>query len=354
MKVALANRICGVGAALALVCSGALAQSRDTISIVGSSTVYPFAALVAERFGKSNKGATPTVESTGTGGGMKLFCGGVGAGHPDITNASRRITKAEFEECQANGVKGIIEVQIGFDGIVFAKSIEGQPLHLTTRDIYLALAKQVPVASDNKLIPNPNKTWRDVNPALPNTRIEVLGPPPTSGTRDAFVELAMESGCSSFAWIKALKQTSEAQFKGTCHTLREDGAFVEAGENDNLIVQKLAANPDAVGIFGFSYLEQNRDKVQGSTINGVAPTFDNIANKSYPVSRPLFIYVKKAHIGVVPGIEGYLAEFTSEKAWGDDGYLTDKGLIPMPAPLRKTMAATAANKVVMSGSAELR
>lgn len=356
MKATLRNSICGlsVGAALALAGTGAFAQSRDTISIVGSSTVYPFATVVAERFGKANNGATPKVESTGTGGGLKLFCGGVGTGHPDIANASRQIKKAEFDECQANGVKEIIEVQIGFDGIVVAKSLKGAPLQLTTKDIYLALAKGIPAKYGPKLVPNPNKTWKDVNPALPDTKIEVLGPPPTSGTRDAFVELAMESGCTSFEWIKDLKKVNEAEYKSICHTLREDGGYVEAGENDNLIVQKLAANPNALGVFGFSFLEQNSDKVQGTIINGVAPTFDNIANKSYAVSRPLFIYVKKAHIGVVPGIEGYLAEFTSEKAWGDDGYLAEKGMIPMPAPLRATMAAKAANKVVMGGSAGLK
>ncbi len=352
MKTILRNTICGlsVGAVLTLAGAEALAQSRDYISVVGSSTVYPFSTVVAERFGKAAGGVTPKIESTGTGGGFKLFCGGVGTGHPDIANASRQMKKAEFDECQANGVKDIIEVQIGFDGIVLANSINAAPMQLAPKDIFLALAKGIPAKYGPKLVPNPNKTWKDVNPALPDTKIEVLGPPPTSGTRDAFVELAMEAGCSSFEWIKDLKKVNEAEYKNICHTLREDGAFVEAGENDNLIVQKLAANPKAVGIFGFSFLEQNSDKVHGAVINGVAPSFEAIASKTYPVSRPLFMYAKKAHIGVVPNMQGFLAEFTSEKAWGEDGYLAEKGMIPMPEPLRKQVAASVAAQAVMSGA----
>lgn len=352
MKTTLRNTVCGlsIGAVLTLVGANALAQSRDYISVVGSSTVYPFSTVVAERFGKAAGGATPKIESTGTGGGFKLFCGGVGTGHPDIANASRQIKKAEFDACQANGVKDIIEVQIGFDGIVLANSVNTAPMQLTPKDIFLALAKGIPAKYGPKLVPNPNKTWKDVNPALPDTKIEVLGPPPTSGTRDAFVELAMEAGCSSFEWIKDLKKVNEAEYKNICHTLREDGAFVEAGENDNLIVQKLAANPKAVGIFGFSFLEQNSDKVHGAVINGVAPSFEAIASKTYPVSRPLFMYAKKAHIGVVPNMQGFLAEFTSEKAWGDNGYLADKGMIPMPEPMRKQVAASVAAQAAMSGA----
>jgi phosphate transport system substrate-binding protein len=352
VKTILRNTICGlsVGAVLTLAGAEALAQSRDYISVVGSSTVYPFSTVVAERFGKAAGGVTPKIESTGTGGGFKLFCGGVGTGHPDIANASRQMKKAEFDECQANGVKDIIEVQIGFDGIVLANSINAAPMQLAPKDIFLALAKGIPAKYGPKLVPNPNKTWKDVNPALPDTKIEVLGPPPTSGTRDAFVELAMEAGCSSFEWIKDLKKVDEALYKSHCHTLREDGAYVEAGENDNLIVQKLAANPKAVGIFGFSFLEQNSDKVHGAVINGVAPSFEAIASKKYPVSRPLFMYAKKAHIGVVPNMQGFLAEFTSEKAWGEDGYLAEKGMIPMPEPLRKQVAASVAAQAVMSGA----
>ena len=307
------------------------ASARDTIAIVGSSTVYPFATVVAEQFGKTTQFKTPKIESTGSGGGLKLFCAGVGVEHPDVTNASRRIKISECEMCKKNGVEDIIEVKIGYDGIVVANAKKSAPLKLTQKDIYLALAKEVPdPKGGEKLIPNPNKTWKDVNAALPAVKIEVLGPPPTSGTRDAFVELAMEPGAKTFAWIKDMKKKDKPRYKAICHTIREDGAYVEAGENDNLIVQKLVANPDALGVFGFSFLDQNTDKIQGSFIDGVGPTFESIANGSYPLSRPLFFYVKKAHIEVIPGTKEYLVEFTSEKAWGPDGYLAEKGMIPMP------------------------
>jgi len=313
-----------------MVASFGLANAaRDYINIVGSSTVYPFATVVAEQFGKSSSYKTPKIESTGSGGGFKLFCAGVGVEHPDITNASRAIKKSEFDTCVANGVKEVVEVKIGYDGIVLANSKKAAPLKLTRKDIFLALAKDVPDPSGaEKLVPNPYKTWQDVNPALPAKSIEVLGPPPTSGTRDAFVELAMEEGAKEFTWIKALKD--KKKFAAIAQTVREDGAYVEAGENDNLIVQKLEANPNAVGIFGFSFLDQNMDKLQGSFVDGVQPTFDAIADGEYPVSRPLFFYVKKAHADVIPGIKEYLQEFTSEKAWGPDGYLSEKGMIPMP------------------------
>ena len=317
---------------LFIIASFGLANAaRDYINIVGSSTVYPFATVVAEQFGKSTSFKTPKIESTGSGGGLKLFCAGVGVEHPDITNASRAIKKSEYDQCIANGVKEIVEVKIGYDGIVMANSKKTAPLKLTRKDIFLALAKDVPDPSGaEKLVPNPYKTWQDVNPALPAKSIEVLGPPPTSGTRDAFVELAMEGGAKIFDWIKAMGKTDKKKYKATCHTVREDGAYVEAGENDNLIVQKLEANPNAVGIFGFSFLDQNMDKLQGSFVDGVQPTFDAIADGQYPVSRPLFFYVKKAHAEVIPGMKEYLQEFTSEKAWGPDGYLTEKGMIPMP------------------------
>jgi phosphate transport system substrate-binding protein len=255
----------------------------------------------------------------------------VGVETPDITNASRAIKKSEYDTCMANGVKDIIEVKIGYDGIVLANSKKAAPLKLSRKDIFLALAKDVPDPNGgDKLVPNPYKTWKDVNPSLPAKSIEVLGPPPTSGTRDAFVELAMEGGAKSFGFIKAMKKTDKSKYKATCHTVREDGAYIEAGENDNLIVQKLEANPNALGIFGFSFLDQNMDKIQGSFVDGVQPEFDAIADGNYPVSRPLFFYVKKAHVEVIPGIKEYLKEFTSDKAWGPDGYLTEKGMIPMP------------------------
>lgn len=244
--------------------------------------------------------------------------------------------------CQKNGVKDIIEVKIGYDGIAIANSNKGRKLDISRKDLFLALAKDVPDPKGAKrLVANPYKTWRDVNRNLPNVKIEVLGPPPTSGTRDAFVELALEGGCKQFDWIKAMKKSDEKKYKSVCHTVREDGAYVEAGENDNLIVQKLVANPDALGVFGFSFLDQNSDKVQGSMIDGVSPEFETIADGSYPVSRPLFFYVKKAHVGTIPGMQEYLAEFTSERAWGEEGYLSERGLIPMPAAERKKYAQSA-------------
>jgi phosphate transport system substrate-binding protein len=325
----------GLAGVVFLVLQGtpAAAQSaRDYISIVGSSTVYPFATVVAEQFGKTSGFKTPKVESTGSGGGIKLFCSGVGVQYPDIVNSSRAIKPTELQTCAASGVKEVVEVKIGFDGIVLAESIKAPGLNVTLKDIYLALAKQVPdPKGGEKLVPNPYKTWKDVNPKLPAETIEVLGPPPTSGTRDAFVELAMEGGCKAFPWIKAVKDQDENKFKQICHTIREDGRFIEAGENDNLIVQKLKANPNAVGVFGYSFLEQNLDAVKGSLVDGVAPTFENIADGKYPISRPLFFYVKKAHIGAIPGIREYVNDFTSPKAMGEDGYLADKGLVPLPA-----------------------
>jgi phosphate transport system substrate-binding protein len=325
----------------AMVFGNALAQSgRDYIYIVGSSTVYPFATVVAERFGRGSEFKTPKVESTGSGGGLKLFCEGIGVDYPDVANSSRAIKGSEIKACGINGVDEIVEVKIGYDGIVIANSTSGISVALTRKDLFLALAKQVPGANSGDLIDNPNKTWRDVNANLPAQKIEVLGPPPTSGTRDAFVELAMEGGCSSIPWIKALKSSDGDRFTAICHTIREDGAFIEAGENDNLIVQKLEANPAAFGIFGFSFLDQNAEKVKGASIDGSEPTFDAIADGSYPVSRPLYFYVKKAHVDVIPGLRAYLREFTSDRAWGEEGYLSERGLIPMPTDERSAVAAT--------------
>jgi phosphate transport system substrate-binding protein len=295
--------------------------------------------VVAETFGKTTRFKTPKIESTGSGGGFKLFCGGIGVEHPDITNSSRAIKKSEIDACVANGVTEIIEVKIGYDGIAIANSKKAAQLRFSRKDLFLALAKNVPdPKGGEKLISNPFKTWRDVNSNLPKIAIEVLGPPPTSGTRDAFVELAMEGGCKKFNWIAAKEKEDEKQYKSICHTIREDGAYVEAGENDNLIVQKLEANPNALGIFGYSFLDQNSDKVQGLIIDGVAPLFEAIADNSYPISRPLFFYVKKAHVGMIPGIKEYLHEFISEKAWGEEGYLSDRGLIPMPVAERAAVA----------------
>ncbi len=303
------------------------ALARDEIRIVGSSTVFPFSTAVAEQFGKKTSFKTPVVESTGSGGGLKLFCAGSGLDTPDITNSSRRIKAGEVERCAKNGVNDIVEIKIGFDGIVMANAKSAEKMFLTKKQIFLALAKVVPV--DGKMIENPHKTWKDVDSALPAIEIEVLGPPPTSGTRDAFVELAMEGGAKTLPVLKALKKSDKKKFKAIAHAIREDGAFVEAGENDNLIVQKLEANPDALGIFGFSFLDQNSDKVQGSFVDGAEPTFDNIASGKYGVSRSLYFYVKKSHVGKVPGIKEFLAEFTSEGAAGVEGYLSDRGLIPL-------------------------
>ena len=314
---------------------GSLAQAqagRDYISMVGSSTVYPFATTVAEQFGKAGKFKTPKVESTGTGGGFKLFCSGVGAQFPDISNASRAIKSSERDQCAKAGVKDIAEVKLGYDGIAVANSKKGPLFKLTRKELYLALAKQVPDPTNTQnLIANPYKTWNQINKALPADKIEVLGPPPTSGTRDAFVELVLQDGCNSFSWIKSLKDVDEARYNKVCNSVREDGAYIDAGENDNLIVQKLESNPKALGIFGYSFLEENQSRVQGSFIDGVAPTFENIASSKYPVSRPLYFYVKVAHVGVIPGIQEYVNEFTSDRAMGGEGYLSNKGLVPMPA-----------------------
>jgi len=319
--------------AASIVCalsSTAQAQAaRDSINIVGSSTVYPFTTTVAEQFGRGGKFKTPKVESTGTGGGIKLFCNGVGPQFPDIANASRRMNANEYATCQKNGVKDIVEVKVGYDGIVLAQSKAGATLAPTRKDVYLALAKTVPdPANPTNLIPNPYTTWKDVNKALPAVKIEVLGPPPTSGTRDSFVELYMEAGCRTFAWLNGLRAQDEARFKRACDTVREDGSYVEAGENDNLIVQKLSANKDAVGIFGYSFLEENLDKLKGAVVDGVSPTYETVSSGKYPASRPLFIYVKKQHVNVIPGIAEFVTEYTSEKALGEEGYLADKGLVP--------------------------
>ena len=316
------------------------ALARDYISIVGSSTVYPFATVVAERFGKTSGFKTPKIEATGSGGGLKLFCSGLGVDTPDITNSSRRIKMSEYQDCQANGVTDIVEVLVGFDGIAIANSVEADQMELTREELYMALAKDVPSPDGaNTLVPNPYTRWNQINSALPDQEIEVLGPPPTSGTRDAFVELVMEAGCEAFDAVKALDKDA---FKVACHTMREDGAYVEAGENDNLIVQKLASNPAALGIFGYSFLEQNDDMVQSSVVDGFEADFDLIADGSYPVSRPLYFYVKAQHVDQVPGIAEFLAEFTDTRASGEEGYLADKGLIPLSEEEHKAVA-TAAN-----------
>ena len=305
-----------------------VAQARDQIRIVGSSTVYPFATVVAEKFGISTKFKTPVVESTGSGGGLKIFCQGIGPSQIDITNSSRRIKGREVKKCAENSITAITEVKIGYDGIVIANSKKAEKMNLNRKHIWLALGKNVMV--NGEIIPNPHKTWKDVDPSLPNTKIEVLGPPPTSGTRDAFVELALEGGCKKFQSIKKIKKTDKKAFKRLCHTIREDGIYIEAGENDNLIISKLEENTKAFGVFGYSFLDQNKDRLQGSIVEDNAPTFENISSGKYPISRSLYFYIKNAHVGKIPGISEYIAEFTSEKSFGTDGYLQEKGLIPSP------------------------
>jgi phosphate transport system substrate-binding protein len=328
-------------AAVAVLAPIASAQSaRDFINVVGSSTVYPFTTTVAEKFGRQGRFKTPKVESTGTGGGIKLFCNGVGPQHADVVNASRRMNASEFDTCRKNGVRDILEVRVGYDGLTLSESKRGPMMNLTRKQVYLALAKQVPdPANPTALIANPYKTWNQIDKSLPATKIEVLGPPPTSGTRDSFNELYMEAGCRTYPWLNTLRGQDEKRFKRLCHTLREDGAFVEAGENDNLIVQKIEANRNAIGIFGFSFLEENLDKLRGSKIDGVEPTYETISSGKYPASRPLFIYVKKAHIGVIPGLREFVNEYVSDKALGEEGYLADRGLVPqLKADLARTRA----------------
>ena len=303
--------------------------ARDQIRIVGSSTVYPFTTAVAEQFGKSTGMKTPVVESTGTGGGLKLFCSGVGEDTPDFANASRHIKKAEFEDCAKNGVTDIVELEIGFDGLSVAQSKDAQPLELSKLQLFLALAKEIP-DKDGKLVANPNKTWKDVDASLPDVKIEVLGPPPTSGTRDSFAELALEAGALKIPAMADMKKADAKAFEKVWKSIREDGAYVEAGENDNLIVQKLVANPSALGIFGFSFVEQNANAIKDIPIDGVEAKYETIADGSYKLSRPLFIYAKKQHVGTIPGMAEFVAEYTSEKAVGEDGYLADKGLIALP------------------------
>ncbi|MDI9244059.1 substrate-binding domain-containing protein [Marinobacter sp. CHS3-4] len=328
-----------VAGSLAAVSSPAFA--RDTISIVGSSTVYPFATVVAERFGTNTDFNTPKLESTGSGGGMKLFCQGLGTQHPDITNASRRMKASEFDLCVGNGVKDITEFRIGSDGIVVASSKDAENLDITLEQLFLALGKKVPSKDDpSKLVKNPNKTWSDVDASLPNVAIRVMGPPPTSGTRDSFNELALQAGCED---LPAVADMSEGDMESVCQSIREDGVFIEAGENDNLIVQKLIDDDGMYGVFGYSFFEENSDRLQTATLNGMVPTADAIAADEYPVARSLFFYVKKAHVGVIPGIAEYTETFVSPQAMGPNGYLKDVGLIVPPRAALRELQMKAAN-----------
>ncbi|HEY0926742.1 substrate-binding domain-containing protein [Brevundimonas sp.] len=305
-------------------------QTRSGIWAAGSSTVFPFATRVAENFQRTQGGAAPRVEALGTGGGIQAFCQGVGPSTPDIANASRPMKKSEFELCQKNGVTDIVEIKIGYDGIVIATARTGASFNFRLQDLYLGLAKEVP-GPGGAFVANPATTWQQVNPALPNQRIQVYGPPPTSGTRDAFLELGMAPGAKLIPALAAVDEADEDRFEALAHTLREDQLWIDSGENDNAIVQTLTRTPGSLGVFGFSFLEQNMDTVKPETIDGVAPTVETIADGSYPLARSLYIYVKKQHIGVIPGLEQFVMEFMSEAAAGRGGYLQDRGLVPLPA-----------------------
>ena len=320
--------------------------ARDQIRIVGSSTVYPFTTAVAEQFGKSTGMKTPVVESTGTGGGFKLFCSGVGEDTPDFSNASRAIKKGEFEDCAKNGVTDIIEIKVGFDGLSIAQSKDAPEVALTKQQVFLALAKEIP-DKDGKLVANPNMTWKDVDASLPDVKIEVLGPPPTSGTRDSFAELVMEAGVLTMPGMADMKKADAKAFEKVWKSIREDGAYVEAGENDNLIVQKLQANPNAFGIFGYSFLEQNANTIKDVQIDGVKASYETIADGTYKVSRPLFVYAKKQHIGQIPGMAEFITEYVSDKALGEDGYLAEKGLVTLPGEQADKTRAVAKDLTVL-------
>jgi phosphate transport system substrate-binding protein len=322
-------------------CGGSQSGARDNAWAVGSSTVYHFAAAVAEETAKAGVKA-PKIEQNGTGAGMKLFCAGVGSQHPDIANASRRMKKSEYEDCAKNGVDKIIEVQVGIDGIAFAEAKTGPDLKLTPVDVYKALAAN-PFGK-----PNTAKNWNDVNPALPAIPILVYGPPSTSGTRDALAELILTKGCESDPAMKALKDSNKDEHKKLCTGVREDGAYVDSGEADNLIVQKIAENPKAVGIFGFSYLEENADKLKGIPMSGVAPTYASISDFSYPGARPLYIYVKQAHLNAVKGLKEFVAQWV--KMWGPDGALQKKGMVVAPEDVRKKNEGIAASMTLMDPS----
>jgi phosphate transport system substrate-binding protein len=318
-------------AALAAVLLTGAATARE-IRIVGSSTVFPFSTTVAEQFGATTEYATPIVEATGSGSGIKLFCEGVGLNTPDIVNSSRRMKGSEFDLCKANGVTDIIEVKIGYDGIVLANTKRAEAFNLTKQQIFLALAREVPV--HGRLQPNPYERWSDISSDLPDIPIQVFGPPPSSGTRDAFLELAMAPGAREFAMLRAIEEDDANLFTEIAHGIREDGRWIDAGENDGAIVQRLTKNPEALGVFGFSFLIQNEDVIRPAKVLGVTPTFETIAHGDYKVSRSLYFYLKKAHVGLVPGLQAFLNAFSEERAWGDEGYLLDKGLIPLPQTIR--------------------
>lgn len=310
------------------------AAAREQIRVVGSSTVFPFVAAAAEQFGRAGRFRTPIVESTGTGGGLKIFCGGVGDSFPDIANASRRIKPSEIELCATHGVSAITELTLGYDGIVLANARASKNFALTRRNLFLALVREVP--ENGKMVLNHYRRWREIDPALPDIPITLYGPPPSSGTRDAFVELVMEEGCRQVPQVAALAR-DEKSLKQSCTAMREDGAFVEAGEDDNLIVQKLINNPDALGIFGYSFLESNAATVKANAVDGIMPDDEAIKMRRYRVARSLFVYFKNSHVGMVPGLQEFARELVSDAASGDDGYLVTKGLLPLNEADHKAM-----------------
>jgi len=334
------------GAAIAAISAmsapGALAQSRDQIRIVGSSTVFPYTQAVAEQFAGMTRMKAPVVESTGTGGGMKIFCGGVGPDFPDITGASRAMKESEYAACTAAGVDSITEVLIGYDGLSIAHAIDGPDLDLSKAELFQALASEVEV--DGAIVANPYQKWSDIDPSLPDAPIQVFGPPPTSGTRDAFVELVIHEGCATFPAIEALDDTRKAE---VCERMRQDGPFIEAGENDNLIVQRLQADHNALGIFGYSFLYENTDTLKAVAVDGVAPSEETIASGDYAVSRPLYVYLKNAHRGVIPGLDEFVAEYVSEESFGPGGYLEERGLIPLSDEERDSVRAAVENGAKM-------
>jgi phosphate transport system substrate-binding protein len=319
----------------ALAAAPALGEARNTIHIVGSSTVYPFSSAVAERFGKGGKFKTPVVESTGTGGGFKLFCSGAGVDTPDVNDASRPITDSEKAACAQAGVTAV-EFRVGYDGIVVAENKSAKSFELTRDQLYRAVAKTVAVGG--KLVPNPYKSWSDIDPKLPKRPIQMFGPAPNHGTRDAFVELVMDPACEKVAEVKAL---AKDELKRTCQTVREDGVWTDVSEDYAVIMGKLKNDKNAVGVFTFSYLDQNRDKIQAAKIDGVTVSLETISSGQYPISRPLFVYIKKGHVGVIPGLAEFVQEFVSDKAGGKEGYLVDKGLIPAPAKELKAQQVAA-------------
>jgi phosphate transport system substrate-binding protein len=303
---------------------------RDYVWAAGSSTVFPFTTRVAENYARKTGARPPRVEALGTGGGLKAFCSGVGPNTPDVANASRRIKDSELADCRANGVRDVVEIQIGYDGLVVANRKADPVYAFTVEQLYRGLAKELPTA-DGRFAPNPNRTWRDVDPSLPDVRIQVYGPPPTSGTRDSFVELGMRKGAEALPAMVALKARDEAEFERRAGTIREDGAWIDTGENDNAVVQTLNKTPGSLGVFGYAFLRQNRDSVRAATIDGVVPTPETISAGEYPIARSMFLYVKRAHVGVVPGLRDFVREYVSDASMGRGGYLQDRGLIPLTA-----------------------